>query len=185
MSYSNPTGLPSVTQIIAPYIDSKWFTDECRERGSAVHSACEAYLKGLYAPKLISAWQLYVDSFKRWSDLAIDKIILAEVRLRNDELSYCGQPDAIIKIKGTDKIVLVDWKTSQSKQKWWELQIIAYRKLAQHNGTKTQRGLSVRLKSDGSIAISDEYSDVSAWNIFIGLLNSYKYFNGNRGVKAP
>lgn len=183
MSYNNPTPYPSVTDVIAPYIDKGWFTDECRERGSAVHAVCEAHMQGLYAPKLISTWQLYVDSFKRWADLVIDKIILAEVRLVNDSLGYCGKPDAIITMKGTDKVILVDWKTSQGRQKWWELQICAYRELAEYNGIKTQRGLSVRLKKDGLMAIADEYPDMKAWNIFVGLLNSHRFFNGNRRVK--
>ena len=178
MAYENKTGLPSVTDILSPYIETRWFTDECRDRGTAVHSSCDAHMKGLYAPKLQAGWQLYVESFLRWMDMCVDAVVLSEVRLRDDRLRYCGKPDAIVTLKGSDKLVLADWKTSQGKQKWWELQNVAYRKLSSVHGFKTDRGLSVRLKKDGGMAIVDEYSGYGSWNIFIGLLNSHIFFYG-------
>lgn len=181
MAYKNTTGLSSVTDILSPYIEKRWFDGECMERGTAVHAACETHLKGLYAPKLLPAWQLYVDSFRRWSDIAINSVELSETRLKNNSLRYCGKPDAILSLRDNPEIlVLVDWKTSQATQNWWQLQIVAYRKLAEHNGIKTERGLSVRLKNNGAVAIADEYTSMSDWNVFIGLLNSYRFFYGEK-----
>lgn len=179
MAYENNTGLPSVTNILSPYIDKRWFTDESRDRGTAVHAACESHLKGLYVPKLNPTWQLYVDSFKFWADKAIDKIILLEVRMRDDRLRFCGQPDAVVVLRGWEYPVLIDWKTSQAAQRWWILQINSYRKLAEVNGLKTICGFSCRLKSDGSGCLLCEYGSkdvATTWNLFLGLLNSYYFF---------
>ena len=52
MMYSNTTGLPSVSDVLAPYIDKQWFTDASRERGDIVHSAVASYLLGLFSPKV-------------------------------------------------------------------------------------------------------------------------------------
>lgn len=176
--YNNSTGLPSVTDVISPYIETRWFTQECRDRGSSVHAACEAHLLGLYFLPLEPVIQMYVESFKRWADFAIDEIVLTEKRLTDKSLGFCGQFDAILILKDSRKPVLVDWKTSASEQKSWRIQIAAYRHLAATNGLRTQSGMSVRLKASGTGAIINEYSHdyKNDFNIFVGLLNSFKYF---------
>jgi len=178
MPYENKTGFPSVTDIISPYVDKRWFTAEHRERGSAVHACAAAHLLGLYVPKLKPDWQGYFDSFKRWADLVIDKVFIVEKRLSDKRLGYCGQPDTIVILRGDRYAVLPDWKSSQAYQSWWEIQVGAYRALAEANGYETYKGLSVRMKKDGSGCLVNEHkSNVRAWNIFVGLLNAHKFFN--------
>jgi hypothetical protein len=184
--YNNSTGLPSVTDILSPYINTDWFTEECCIRGSAAHAAAAAHLQGLYAPPLQPDWQLYVESFKKWADLAIDKVIVVEQRFVNKKLGYCGQPDLVAVLKGEKYPVLIDWKTGQAHQKFWALQITAYRTLLEHNGIETYKGLSVRLKKDGSGCLATQHGNNTSgheWNVFVGLLNSYTYFNNGRSAE--
>jgi hypothetical protein len=82
MAYSNTTGLPSVTDILDRYIASEWFTREARDRGTAVHSACFAYLTGSYVIPLRPGWRGYFDSFRRWCELEAPVVVSAEERLR-------------------------------------------------------------------------------------------------------
>ena len=179
MSYFNPTPYPSVTTILRPYIDATWFTDEARGRGSAVHEACAAYLMGTFRPPLAPEHQPYFDSARRWINMAVDKVLLCEERLVDPVLRYCGKPDLICTLRGEPEAVLIDFKTSQAEYPAWKLQVAAYRKLAA--GEKkifTVRGLSVRLKSDGSGCLVKEYpaNYERAFNIFQSLLNAHHYF---------
>jgi len=55
------------------------------------------------------------------------------------------------------------------------VQIAAYRLLAAANGHTTGRGLSVRLHD--SLPVVAEASGARDYDVFISLLNAYKYFN--------
>ena len=178
MAYSNDTGYPSVTTIIKPYLNTDWFTEEHSTRGSLIHDCCCAYLQGEWLlPELPIYYQGYFDSFKRWADATLDKILLLETRLKDDSLKFCGQPDFIGTIKGSDKVVLLDWKTSQQYHKWFALQGAAYRHLARVDAKiDTDASGSVRLKKDGSGCLVD-YPQKDQFNIFLGLLNAHNYFN--------
>lgn len=184
MTYENKTRLPSVTQIINPYINTDYFTEEHSERGTSVHSACIAFILGLFVPPLPPEYKPYFESFKRWSD-RIDIILLAEERLIDPVLKFTGKPDLICTMKiehgFNSETVLIDLKTSQAEAKWWAIQNAAYRHLAAKRSEPipTQRGMSLRLKNDGSGCLVNEYPrDYRGhFNVFLGLLNAFNYFN--------
>lgn len=176
--YENLTNLPSYSNIVSPYIDIRFFDDECRSRGEYVHEACSDYLQGIPAFPLPPDWQPYFESFKKWSDI-IDTVILVEERLIDKELRYCGQPDIIAILKGDTKPTLIDLKTSQAFQKSWRLQAAAYRNLAEKDkGIVIHRSMSVRLKKNGSGCLINEHGDYkNDFNIFLSCLNAYQFFN--------
>jgi hypothetical protein len=180
MPYENTTGLPSVSEILSPYINTAWFTKEHTDRGEAVHAAIAAYLQGLWVKPLKPNWQPYFDSFKRWADATVEEVVLVEDRLVDHGLGFCGQPDSILKLKGDDCYALADWKTSQGFQDWWVLQGCAYRHLAKKDkGIETKKQMSVILKKDGSGCLVKPYDNFRYYfNIFIGLLNAHRFFNG-------
>ena len=182
MVYVNNTGYPSTTQVIRPYINTDWFTEEDQERGNAVHRAMKCHALGLWTPPLRADWQPYFDSGRRWFDSMVVEIILVEERLVDEMRAYCGQPDLIAVLKGDEmyrKKTLVDYKTSQAKSKWWPLQISSYRRLAEvDRGLICSRGMSVRLMKDGSAVKIDEYQRHDYYlNIFTGIVNAHNYFN--------
>lgn len=179
MTYSNDTGLPSVTEVLKPWIDSEWFTEESRDRGHAVHGATSAYLLGLWAPPLPAAWQPYFDSARRWIDTNVEQVVLVEERLIDRDRRFCGKEDLIATMRGSNALVLIDWKTSQAVCKWWALQDAAYRHLAKHDrGLDCQRGLTVRLKKNGSGGLPTEHGRPAYhMNIFQGVLNAHLFFN--------
>jgi len=172
---------PSVTQVIKPFIDTDWFKPEHAERGTAVHAASTSYLLGLWVPPLRAEHQPYFDSFRRWADMTVDKVILAEERLVDLDLGFSGRPDLICVIKGDDKPSLPDIKTGQQYQKWWRIQAAAYRHLAlKAKGIHIHRAFSVRTKSDGSGCLTTpEYPKNYAgdFNLFLGCLNMYRFLN--------
>ena len=179
--YVNDTGLPSVTEILSPHIETAWFTEEHARRGSMVHAACGGHLLGNWVP-LPAEYRCYFDSFRSWADTNIDQVVLVEKRLCDHDLGYTGQPDAVLIIKGDTEPSLWDWKTSQAYCPWWRIQGGAYRSLALKNDIITHRGGSLRLKKDGSMALVNQWPD-SHWgdyNIFVGLLNAHKFFKGGK-----
>lgn len=179
MAYVNDTGYPSSTQVIRPFVNTDFFTEEDRERGTAVHEAMTAHALGLWSPPLRADWQPYFDSGRRWFDAAVDKVILVEERLIDKQREYCGKPDLIAIIKGDKDPSLIDYKTSQAVDKWWQLQAASYRRLAEvDRGIICHRSLSVRLMKDGSMAKTKEYTNHARdLNIFTGIVNAWKYFN--------
>jgi len=176
MPYENNTGFPSVTEIIKPYIDTEWFRQEHLDRGSAVHAAMEAHALCLYVPPLRPKWQPYFDSGRKWFDASVDEVYLVEKRLIDKKLGYCGKPDIVCAIKGDSRIILPDYKTSQTYQSWWEIQGAAYKKLVTGEGIPCHQTISVRTKKDGSGCLINEHKNESAFNIFIGLLNAHQFF---------
>jgi len=181
MSYTNNSGFLGATSFIPDEIKGIEFcTQEDLDRGSAVHAAMAAYLKGLWVAPLQPDWQLYFDSGRRWVDALVDEIILVEERLVDRTIGYSGQLDLLARLKGDTSVTLIDWKTSQSKHRWWDLQLAAYAHLVCINGYPApNRAMPVRLKKDGKIALSppgDHLQDTRvAWNAFKGLVVGRNY----------
>lgn len=179
MVYSNPTGLPSVTQGLGRFIESEWIAQEYLDRGTAVHEAAHAHLLGGYVVPLRSDWNGYFVSFKRWCDAVRPQVVMAEERLVDRTKGFCGQPDFIGRIHGRIGVGLIDWKTSLAVAKWHRLQGAAYRHLARRNGTITLWGGNLRLRSDGRMPLFDPWPDDYNLDLqrFLSALALFKYFN--------
>ena len=178
MTYINDTGYPSVTEIINPFIDDEWFTEEHSNRGSAVHAACASHMLGLYVVPLSQQYQPYFDSFMRWCDIVKPETIEVEKRLIETRLGFCGQLDLACWVG--KELRIIDFKTSQAKYLWWRLQGAAYRHLWDNNECdRSLGGGSLRLSSEGRTAIYDPWpkSYQNEFNIFLGALNLHKFFN--------
>lgn len=186
MSYENNTGLPSVSDILSPYIDKRYFTEECKVRGTAIHACCASYLQGLYVPKLIPEYQGYVESAKTWINENVEDVILVEKRLVDKELGYCGQLDAVLKLRDHKNLCVVDWKSGKALQKSWILSIAAYAALEanrQDLSINAYDCISVRLKAEGTGCLAVQYSDNQEnFDVFKGMLKSYQFFK-RKGAK--
>jgi len=182
MAYSNNTGLPSVSDILRPFINTAYFTEEHSARGSAVHSACNAHINGAYVPPLEPGHQPYFDSFRRWADASVDVVLYSEERLVDESMHYCGQFDIVAALKGDRGFSVIDLKTSQSFYDWFPVQLAGYAHLiVKAKEMAITRRLSVLLKNDGSGCKTKDYAGETHWNVFRSALNCYKYFNKNGG----
>jgi len=182
MAYSNTTGLPSPSDILRPWIDATWFTDESRDRGTITHQACADHLLGCYVI-IQRQYRGYFDSFKRWCDREKPRPIIAdgkpliERRLIHSTFQYCGQPDLPCWIESQKGVPgVVDLKTGVALGKAWPLQIAAYRGLVDQYKT-TGWGLSIRLRSSGKEPQVKMYDNQEIYfNTFLGCLNAYNHF---------
>jgi hypothetical protein len=177
MAYSNTTGYPSVTTILRPWMDTTFFTEEARDRGTAVHNAAAAYLKGLYVRPLKPEWQGYFDSIRKWIDDYVVDTIVVEERLVDRALGFCGQLDLAARLHGENLPVQIDWKTG-APAPWHALQSAAYRHLLiEDRQIQTHRGLTVIPKPDGSgcrVVEHNNYRDIAT---FTACLSAWRFFN--------
>jgi len=155
--YQNNTGLPSVTEVLQPWINSEWFTAEACARGSAVHQALADYLNGkpAFLCALPAEWRGYFDSGRRWIDQHVTEALVVDgERFVDERWRFCGQMDLICKYRDNGSVAgwltLPDWKTGPPAV-WHPLQIAGYRHLAKVNGHPTTRGMTVHLDAGGGM----------------------------------
>jgi len=185
MAYSNTTGLPSPSTILRPWIDDTYFTDESRERGTAVHAACTDHVMGKFS-FIEKIYRGYFDSFRRWVDEETPSAIcinsglcLVEHRIVSKSYGYCGKPDLPCRIESRPGYGVADLKTSKTIGKAWPLQISGYRKLVEEEiCCQTSWGCSIRLKEDGSYPLVKFYDQHEIYfNLFLSALNLWRHFN--------
>jgi len=158
--YSNVSGFDSVTRVLSPFVETKWFTDECCYRGSLVHDALKLHLQGIWSPEPPEEYKGYIESGILWIQDNIDKILMVEngdtTRLVDTTHRYSGQPDLICTLKINPKPGIVDWKTSAAIGAIWVGQLSGYWNLARLNGFPDAGwAASVRLRKSGKIALSN------------------------------
>ena len=142
---------PSVTQILADegLIDTRYYTDEARDRGSMVAQAIEFSNDGdLDEGSLDPQLRGYVEAWRKWCRDFRVEIVESEQIVSHPTLRYCGKLDAIVRALtitcNTD--ILIDVKTGLSE--WWHpYQLIAYKRCLA--APTMQRGY-VYLREDGT-----------------------------------
>jgi len=173
---------PSVTQILSPYTDFSMVPEHilsrATERGQKIHAICAAILQGLWVPRIEPELAGYIASFQAWKEQFIEEVIFVEHELVDPVYGFIGHPDMIV--RAYKEIILVDLKTPVVLQKAWQLQLSAYLHLARKNGHKPNKAGSLRLTPNGAIPKMQWYLDnANDFNIFLGLLNGFRYFHGN------
>lgn len=161
MSYKNDTGYPSVTEVLTPFIDTKWFKPIHSTRGNEVHRVVGCKMVKSWAKPINPAWQGYVDSILRWCDANIKEVIEGEVRYVDDLYKYTGKLD-LVALLIDDRLGLLDFKTSVAASKTWKLQTGGYKLLYEkHNpDKKIDVRITIRGREDGSKnALINEYLD--------------------------
>lgn len=173
---------PSVTTVLSRYSDFSRVPPDvlqaASERGTRLHCICQALAEGLWVPDIDPGDTPYIQSFTLWFEAAVDKVIATEPELKCKRYGFVGHPDAIVKIKGDDGLLLVDLKSPVSMQKSWALQLSAYYHLAKEKWPAINRVGSLRLSPEGKPAKFDEFTkDLSRlFNIFVSALNCHNYF---------
>jgi hypothetical protein len=117
---------PHVTDILkdAGLIDTAYFTEEMRERGTEVHKAAEAFDAGAFDEILLPPdVRPRVQQYQRFIREAAPEILSIEETVYNRPLRYCGRLDRRV-IIGTREGVL-DIK-GPSRFPWQAIQLALY-----------------------------------------------------------
>lgn len=134
------------------------FTDFARERGTAVHLACQYHDEGVLDESTIDeVVRPYLDQYKRFLLESGAGVIAIERELVNEEWGYIGHFDRVLTVNMVDYVV--DIKTG-GPQPWHAIQLAAYRAGA---GPQLRRaGLYLTPNNYKFI----EHQDVSDWHVF-------------------
>lgn len=153
--YVNGEVVPSVTQILkeAGLVDTTWFTEFGRWRGSAVHKATHYFDEGdMDRRTLDPVVKPFVADWKRFREDTGFTPTLIEKPLYEPIYGYCGTPDRrgyFLGGKPEDSNEVIDLKTYPGgKAPWWtRLQLAAYGRMLDR--TRIFRRYAVVLTGDG------------------------------------
>ena len=153
----------SVTQILkdAGLINDTWFTNESREKGSAVHELAQRYAQGERFDDLgreLSSLE-YVNALAAWFRARKPYAIATEQMIEGnlDGHRYAGTFDLLAEVDG--KRWLIDYKTGAGL-KWHPAQIAAYA-LA----VNPDRCMMLHLRADGTY----KEAFIQGWALLDGL----------------
>lgn len=180
---------PSVTTVLGCFSDFSRVPPRVLEhaanRGTRIHGAAAAHLSGLWVSKLTPEEQPYFDSFRRWADIMIDKVVFVEKAITCDCFGFKGHPDAALILKGETGVTVADWKSPITEGKTWKGQNAAYWHLVDKHGgipltvaVGVKRCASIMLSPKGKTAKMKEHTEdhLNYFNAFLGALQAYKFF---------
>lgn len=102
--------------------------EEAAKFGTAIHNAIEDTYTGQVPSITDERMKTVISNFTKWSDRYIDSWLAFEKAVFHDELHYAGTADAFAILKGSKKMVLIDFKTSKKVRDQYFLQVTAYAK---------------------------------------------------------
>ncbi len=162
--------VPSVTQVLqgAGLIDTRWFTEETRQRGSCVAQATQFYDEGtLDYDALDDELKPYVMAWERFlveNEVEIEHV---ELRVCSPTRRFAGTLDREILLKKSRWIL--DIKTG-AKPAWHGLQTAGYASCR----VGWYRRAGIILRDDGSYRFI-EHSDLNDREVFYAGLNLYHW----------
>jgi hypothetical protein len=126
----------------------------------------------------------------------IEECLHSSVRLYDDTLRFTGEFDMIVKLKGNNKIALLDIKTSYTTSKTWPVQLAAYSHLCRSNDYEFNTIMNIHLKKTHAALYEEKegekvlvspprvnariimHEDITPyWDIFSSALKCYDYFD--------
>lgn len=191
-------GYTRVTEVLYPFTELGKIDPEvlriAADRGTVVHTLCDAEIIGLPAPATemlvrpycscesqveseVEKVDGFLESFRQW---CVGKFFVEKpARFFCDIHMITGECDALYMEE--DGLVLVDFKTPQKESKSWPLQGSAYSWLGKKNHFNIKRIEFVRLKRDGKKPQVYEYQE--DFPLFLKCLEIYRHFEMD--VKNP
>ena len=156
--------------------------DDAGKFGHEVHDAIEVWATRDDRP-IPQHVQKALGWFIEWSEQYVEEWVCFEQAVFHDELLYAGTSDAFAIMKGSRKLVLVDFKTSKSMRDTYDLQVAAYL-----NATRIEHPGIDLSKVDGAIILhmnrkSEKWEahpvqDLPGkWEAFKAALTLYKWRN--------
>lgn len=169
--------LPRVTGIMRALnlVDDRWFTDEARDRGTAVHLAL-----GYHAERDLK-WASVADSIKPYVEAGIrfledSKAVVEAVEMEvvNERLGYTGHPDLLARVFGDECIL--DWKSGGIMLEPAGIQTAAYELALDRRGW---RRMAIQLNANGTSKLHDLERRKGGWADrarFVAALDLYRHF---------
>ena len=182
MNENIPDGYVRVTSVLSPFskldhIDPSTLANAA-DRGTRVHTYCEAHALGLFVDEVDSDCKNYFDNFVKWFDTYVETVIETEMRINHPKYKLSGQCDLIAILKGDDLPTIIDYKTPASRANSWQLQSAAYKILVEEVAcVKIHRRICLMLPKTGDEVKVVEYTDHERdQKLFLNALELYRFF---------
>lgn len=140
-------------------------------RGNAVHKATELDDYGILDWSRLdpAAWP-YVEAWQRFKSESGIEILQIEQRVYHPTLRFAGTFDRLARMPD-GKLAVVEIKTAQKHEGWWAWQLAGYQLAYNHNvAAPIRRRLSVQLKPDGAINVTEYPDHEGDRNVFLAYL---------------
>ena len=167
--------IPSVTQILEAegVIDARWYTEESRELGIAVHEWCAADDRGEAGALADERIIPYVEAWRAAREGMAVHQDWTEKPVSNSRLMYAGIMDRLVTL---DKdVYLLDLKTG-APERWHALQTAAYAYCDEMRLMDARRA-SVYLRDDGTFRFG-EHLDGRDVQTFCGIVLLHNWRQG-------
>lgn len=164
----------TVTELLVAegFINTEWFTEYGRDRGSYVHKARHLYdMDELDEESLDPVLVPYLEAWKKFRRDSGFVPVESEIRLYSEMYQFTGKPDVVGLLNGSPAIV--DCK-SGTIEPWVALQLAGYEIL---KGTPHKR-IAVRLKPDGNYSVK-EFTNRQHRQIFLAALAIHNWKKNN------
>jgi hypothetical protein len=163
--------LPSVTQIlvVGGAVDARWFDAWSRERGSAVHKACEYDdQQRLDYESLDSRIAGYLDAWRRAKRELDIELLTVEEQLHSTDYGFAGTLDRSALCRGKREKTVIDLKTGEL-DKAAGPQLAAYVHMKRVRNPETWKLRAIQLRADGTYQ-TKTYDFLEQWNVFLACL---------------
>jgi hypothetical protein len=175
--YADGYPIPSVTQALgsAGIINTEFFTEEARERGTYVHKAVELYHKGgLNISSLDSVIRPYFEAYLDFLKMTNFRPLYVEKLVFDPVYQYGGTLDLVGPLSGNMSII--DIKTGAA-QRWTGAQLAAYR-AALHKTVNIEPIVgkyALELRSNGKWSLKP-FTSTRDFDVFLAALtiNNFK-----------
>ena len=168
-----------VSEILQPFVDFGSIEKDVLERkaalGTRVHHAIEQEIKG-ELPIVGFQEKGYFKSFELWRAALKPIFLETEQRIYCDQKMITGCVDALVKLQGEEKAVLIDWKTSAAESPIvWPMQAHLYNYLLAQSGRDlARRFLFIKLDRYGNLPKVFQYKfDPSLMGRCLQAIDSY------------
>ena len=152
-----------VSEVISPFANFQGIPKEVLDNkaalGTRVHHAIQNEIEGNF-PVVGLQEQPYVQSFEKWRHYLHPTFLKTEVRCYCNKKMLTGCIDALVKLEGEEKAVLVDWKTSVNESPiTWPMQAHLYYYLLKETGIEvSDRFLFIKLNRSGDLPRVFQYN---------------------------
>lgn len=174
--YNEGIEIPSVSSLLKEFglVDDRWFTEESRQRGQAIHTLCHYDDIGILRPESIDPqFAPYLEVWRKFRQETGFKPVFRERPLFSRFNAYGVTPDAFGHINGVSCIAEI--KTGQVYPKAVKLQLAAQKiAIGEWFGIYAENSIVVQLKPNDFKVWQFEPLD-NAEEIFLGLVKVHHF----------
>jgi hypothetical protein len=160
-------------------VEADRIRDNAAQMGTSLHHICRLFNRdhSFEIPATSKLGRMF-DTYRRWFEMTIDRVIETEGLVVNKRFGYAGTFDLLAVLKGDVTPSVIDLKTSKDFWPTMALQLAAYREAILEEGKEVDRRLVVRIDKleTGKLQVKEFTQHARDFNAFLAALSLFRYF---------